>query len=87
MWYVIVSVTWRFRGNHILTDIFFFKMSYFKIKQKLSCSIFKSLDHSMVFFIRFDYFWADFGRFFWGFGKIQKSKMADLDDRLSGMMT
>ena len=42
MWYVIVSVTWRFRGNHILTDIFFFKMSYFKIKEKLSYSIFKS---------------------------------------------
>ena len=52
--------------------------------------IFKFSDH----FIRFNYFWADFGRylfiysfFFWGFRQIEKSKMADQDGRHSEMVT
>ena len=41
-----------------------FNFSYFKIKQKLSCSIFKAFRSFYVVFIHFSYFWPDFGQRF-----------------------
>ena len=62
--------------------------SYFQMKQLLSCVIFKSLGHFMVtvflfILITFERFLTIFG----GFGKVQKSKMADQDGRHSVIMT
>ena len=61
-----VLVSWRFQGNNILTSMFYkISISLIKnIKEKLSCSIFEVFRSFYYVFIRFNYFWADFGSFF-----------------------
>ena len=89
IWYDMSLSTWlEVSMATIFWQACFFKISMsllFKIKQKLSCSIFKSWDHFMVFLfvlITFDRFWT----VFWSFGQIQISKMAGQDGRHSQMI-
>ena len=51
MGHVTAHLTWRFHGNHILTNMFF-KISIslsLKIKQRFSLAFFESLDQFMMF--------------------------------------
>ena len=64
-----------------------FDFFYFKVKQKLSCSIFIYLDRFMVFLFVLMTFDPILDGFFSTFRKIEKSKMADQDGRHSDMIT
>ena len=65
---------WYF-DRHVFQNFYF---SSCKIKQKLSCGILKPLEHFMVFLFVLITFQLILDGF-WGFGQIQKSKMADPD--------
>ena len=56
-----------------------------KIKQKLSCGILWVFTSFYDVFIRYNCLWSQFRTVFWGFGQIQKSKMADQYGRYSEM--
>ena len=83
MRHVTVHVTWCSHGNHIFTDMFF-KISIslcLKIKQKLSCSLFMSLDHFMMFLFLLVTFESILEN-----EENQKSKMVDKDGHHSEMV-